>query len=161
MDHKEFLGDSLTEIAMEKAGIIKNEVPVVISQYQREVFSVFKETAKNLNSNIFLSDNNRKFKTDLRGNFQNKNISGVLKVLSLLKEFKFSDSIIKNGLLNVVNNTGLIGRFQVINKEPLVICDVGHNIEAFNEIYSHIKSIKHQKLRLVLGFVKGKDFKKY
>ena len=89
LDHKEFLGDSLTEIAMEKAGIIKNEVPVVISQYQREVFSVFKKTAKNLNSNIFLSDNNIKFKTDLRGNFQNKNISGVLKVLSLLKEFKF------------------------------------------------------------------------
>jgi dihydrofolate synthase/folylpolyglutamate synthase len=160
LDHKEFLGDSLTEIAMEKAGIIKNEVPVVISQYQREVFSVFEETAKNLNSNIFLSDNNTKFKSDLKGNFQNKNISGVLKVLSLLKEFEFSDSIIKNGLLNVVKNTGLIGRFQVINKEPLVICDVGHNIEAFNEIYSHIKSIKHQKLRLVLGFVKGKDFKK-
>ena len=78
----------------------------------------------------------------------------------MLKEFEFSDSIIKNGLLNVVKNTGLIGRFQVINKEPFVICDVGHNIEAFNEIYSHIKSIKHQKLRLVLGFVKGKDFKK-
>ena len=69
-------------------------------------------------------------------------------------------SSIKNGLLNVIKNTGLMGRFQVINKEPHVICDVGHNTEAFREIINQISLIKFNRLRLVLGFVKGKDYDK-
>ena len=160
LDHQEFLGDSLSKIAKEKAGIIKKNVPVVISEFQENIHSVFEQKATNLNADIYLADSKIHFKSDLKGSFQNKNIAGVVKTLSLLKDFHIPKSSIENGLLNVIKNTGLMGRFQVINKEPHVICDVGHNTEAFREIINQISSIKFYKLRLVLGFVKGKDYDK-
>ena len=160
LDHKEILGDSLIKIAVEKAGIIKKNVPVVISEFQENIHSVFEQKATNLNADIYLADSKIHFKSDLRGSFQNKNIAGVVKTLSLIKDFHIPKSSIKNGLLNVINNTGLMGRFQVISKEPHVVCDVGHNVEAFREIINQISSIKYNKLRLVLGFVKGKDYDK-
>jgi len=91
LDHKEFLGANLKDIAKEKAGIIKPGVPVVISEFQKETYSVFEETAKNLNSDLFLSNSLNKFKTDLIGDFQHKNINGVVKVISLLKDFSISN----------------------------------------------------------------------
>jgi len=160
LDHKEFLGDSLIKIAGEKAGIIKKNVPVVVSEYQENIHSVFEQKATNLNADIYLADSKIHFKSDLKGSFQNKNIAGVVKTLSLIKDFHIPVSSIKNGLLNVIKNTGLMGRFQVINKEPHVICDVGHNTEAFREIINQISLIKFNRLRLVLGFVKGKDYDK-
>jgi len=160
LDHKEFLGANLKDIAKEKAGIIKPGVPVVISEFQKETYSVFEETAKNLNSDLFLSNSLNKFKTDLIGDFQHKNINGVVKVISLLKDFSISNKDIENGLLNIKKNTGLIGRFQILGDFPKVICDVGHNLDAFKVINNHIKSLKFKNLKIVLGFVKGKDFKK-
>ena len=160
LDHKEFLGDSLIKIAGEKAGIIKKNIPVVISEFQENIHSVFEQKATNLNADIYIADSKIHFKSDLKGSFQNKNIAGVLKTLSLIKDFHIPKSSIKNGLLNVIKNTGLMGRFQVISKEPHVICDVGHNTEAFREIINQISSIKFNRLRLVLGFVKGKDYDK-
>lgn len=160
LDHKEFLGESLIEIAREKAGIIKPGIPIVISEFQNEIFQLFEERAKELNSAIYISDHQKKLKTDLLGNFQNKNINGVLKVISLLKEFNISNKSINRGFLNVKKNTGLIGRFQILSKSPMVICDVGHNLEAFNEICKELESIRYQNLKLVLGFVQGKNFNK-
>ena len=160
LDHKEFLGANLKDIAKEKAGIIKSGVPVVISEFQKETYSVFEETAKNLNSDLYLSNSLNKFKTDLIGDFQHKNINGVVKVISLLKEFNISIDDINSGLLNVQKNTGLTGRLQILKQSPFVICDVGHNSDAFKVINNHIKSLKFKNLKIVLGFVKGKDFKK-
>ena len=81
-------------------------------------------------------------------------------MISLLKEFNISNKSINRGFLNVKKNTGLIGRFQILSKSPMVICDVGHNLEAFNEICKELESIRYQNLKLVLGFVQGKNFNK-
>ena len=160
LDHKEFLGDNLKDIAKEKAGIIKNNVPVVISEFHKETYPIFENKAQKIGTNIYLADNLKKFETDLVGDFQNKNIKGVVKVISLLEQLNVSNQNIERGLLNIKKNTGLIGRFQILNESPKVICDVGHNLEAFQVIKEHISSLKFASLKLVLGFVKGKDFKK-
>ena len=161
-DHSEFLGDNIKDIANEKAGIIKKEIPVVISEYQKEVFLVFKETALKLNSNIYMASEEyfEEYKTDLNGEYQKKNIKGVVKGLSILNNFKISKNDIKIGLLNVMNNTGLKGRLELINNSPKVFVDVGHNIEAFRAIIKYLETVIYQNIKLILGFVKGKDFEK-
>jgi dihydrofolate synthase/folylpolyglutamate synthase len=160
LDHKEFLGDSLREIANEKAGIIKNSVPVVISEFHKETYPVFENKAQKIGTKIYLAENIKKFKTDLSGDFQNKNINGVVKVISLLKQLNISNQNIQKGLLNIKTNTGLIGRFQILSDSPKIICDVGHNLEAFQEILANLNSLRFDNLKLVLGFVNGKDFEK-
>ena len=161
-DHSEFLGDNIKDIANEKAGIIKKEIPVVISEYQKEVFSVFKETALKLNSSIYMASEEyfEEYNTDLNGEYQKKNIKGVIKGLSILNNFKISKNDIKIGLLNVMNNTGLKGRLELINNSPKVVVDVGHNIEAFRAIIKYLETVIYQNIKLILGFVKGKDFEK-
>ena len=160
LDHKEFLGNNLKDIATEKAGIIKKGVPVVISEFQKETFPVFETKAQKIGTDIYLAENANKFETDLLGDFQNKNINGVVKVISLLEQLNISYQNIEKGLLNIKRNTGLIGRFQILNDSPKVICDVGHNLEAFQEIIANLNSLRFNNLKLVLGFVKGKDFEK-
>ena len=160
LDHKEFLGNNLKDIAKEKAGIIKKGVPVVISEFQKETFPVFETKAQKIGTDIYLAENANKFETDLLGDFQNKNINGVVKVISLLEQLNISYQNIEKGLLNIKRNTGLIGRFQILNDSPKVICDVGHNLEAFQEIIANLNSLRFNNLKLVLGFVKGKDFEK-
>ena len=160
LDHKEFLGNNLKDIAKEKAGIIKKGVPVVISEFQKETFPVFETRAQKIGTDIYLAENTNKFETDLLGDFQNKNINGVVKVISLLEQLNISYQNIEKGLLNIKRNTGLIGRFQILNDSPKVICDVGHNLEAFQEIIANLNSLRFNNLKLVLGFVKGKDFEK-
>ena len=161
-DHSEFLGDNIKDIANEKAGIIKKEIPVVISEYQKEVFLVFKETALKLNSKIYMASEEyfEEYNTDLNGEYQKKNIKGVIKGLSILNNFKISKNDIKIGLLNVMNNTGLKGRLELINNSPKVVVDVGHNIEAFRAIIKYLETVIYQNIKLILGFVKGKDFEK-
>ena len=144
----------------EKAGIIKKDIPIVISEFQKETYPIFENKAQKIGTDIFLADNQKKFETDLSGDFQNKNINGVVKVISLLKGFSISNNDIENGLLNIKKNTGLVGRLQILKESPKVICDVGHNLDAFKVINDHIKSLKFKNLKIVLGFVKGKDFKK-
>ena len=160
-DHSEFLGNNIIDIANEKAGIIKKKIPVVLSEYQKEVFSVFQKMAIKLNSKIYVADQEylEEYKTDLNGGYQKKNIKGVLKLLSLLNNFKISKNDIKTGLLNVMKNTGLKGRLEFINYNPKVVVDVGHNVEAFKEIIKYLETVVYQDLKLILGFVKGKDFK--
>ncbi|MDA9622878.1 bifunctional folylpolyglutamate synthase/dihydrofolate synthase [Flavobacteriaceae bacterium] len=160
LDHKEFLGNNLKDIAYEKAGIIKKDIPIVISEFQKETYPIFENKAQKIGTDIFLADNQKKFETDLSGDFQNKNVNGVVKVISLLKDFSISNNDIENGLLNIKKNTGLVGRLQILKESPKVICDVGHNLDAFKVINDHIKSLKFKNLKIVLGFVKGKDFKK-
>lgn len=162
MDHSEFLGNNIKDIAKEKAGIIKKEIPVVVSEYQEEVFPVFREMALKLNSKIYIAGGEcfGEYETDLNGEHQKKNIQGAIKGLSLLNNFKISENDIKFGLLNVKKNTGLKGRLELIKDNPKVVVDVGHNIEAFNEIIKYLNTANYKDLKLILGFVKGKNFKK-
>ena len=160
LDHQEFLGTEIRKIAFEKAGIIKKNIPIVISEYQQDIHDIFLNKAKKMNASIFLPDDfdESEYPTDLNGCFQRKNVKGVVKVIELISEFNIKDKIIKKGLLNIVKNTNLRGRWDVINESPKVVLDVGHNLHAFKENLKMFNNLNYDKLRIVIGFAKGKDF---
>lgn len=173
-DHKDLLGDTLEKIAGEKAGIIKPNIPVVVSEMQPETSKVFIAKAKQTNSKIFFADKSLSIKLEhdtlsikgselfqvhefpLRGIYQQKNVAGVLKVIELLP-FIVKRNAVVNGLKNVIKNTGLKGRWQTIGTEPLTICDTGHNEAGIAMVLEQIKREKFEKLFIVLGMVKDKD----
>lgn len=160
-DHTQFLGNTLPLIASEKAGIIKPNIPVVISESQDETQPVFRETAKQNNSKLFFADQiiNETYSTDLLGDYQKKNIKGVLKVLEILqqKNYKISRVNIKNGLLNTVKNTGLKGRWQILQSNPKIICDTAHNKEGLSITMSQLQQEQYSNLHIVFGVVNDKD----
>lgn len=160
-DHTQFLGETLPLIASEKAGIIKSNVPVVISETHNETKPVFEEVANQNNSKIFFADQiiKTKYSTDLLGDYQKKNIKGVLKTLKILqqKNYKISDLNIKNGLLNVVKNTGLKGRWQILQTKPKIICDTAHNKEGLSITMTQLQKEQFDNLHIVFGVVNDKD----
>src|SRR5690606_21525509 len=159
MDHTQFLGNSLESIAMEKAGIIKPGVPVVISETQKEIQVIFKLFARRLGSKITFADSLElpSYGTDLLGDYQKRNIKGVLACVRELKAFEIGEDHIKRGLEHVVANTGLQGRWQILGESPLVVCDTAHNKEGLNYVLKQIERQSFQKLHMVLGFVSDKD----
>jgi dihydrofolate synthase/folylpolyglutamate synthase len=159
MDHLDMLGDTLEKIAHEKAGIIKENRPVVISEYQEEIAETFIATAKSKNAKILFAEQviDRQYKSSLQGNYQSKNIKGVVAVLKELKGFKVKKKHIKRGLKKVIKNTGIMGRWQILGKSPLVICDTAHNKEGLAYIMAQLGQQKFDRLHLVLGFVEDKD----
>ena len=161
LDHVQFLGNTLSLIASEKAGIIKPNVPVVISETQPETQSVFTAFAEKNNSPIHFADQvkNEAFATDLKGSYQSKNIKGVLQTIKQLrlKGFVVSDKNIETGLLNSVKNTGLKGRWQILNASPKVICDTAHNKEGLSLAMQQLLQEKYNKLHIVFGVVNDKD----
>ncbi|MFD1294513.1 bifunctional folylpolyglutamate synthase/dihydrofolate synthase [Lutibacter holmesii] len=162
LDHTQFLGETLPEIAFEKAGIIKSGIPVVIGEYQNETFPVFQEIALLKNAPLLLADNeNVIFETDLKGSYQLKNVKTAIKTIAVLKEngFVISEEQLKSGLLNVVKNTGLLGRWQILQQQPKVICDTGHNKEGLTYIFQQLQKETYAKLHIVLGVVNDKDLK--
>ena len=160
-DHTQMLGNTLPEIAFEKAGIIKRNTPVVIGEYQEEIHSIFYNKALDNNSNLFLAEQNIKedYSSDLKGSYQLKNIKTALQAISVLQDLDFSitDSQIKNGLLNVVNNTGLLGRWQTLNTSPMTICDTAHNKEGLGYVMNQLLELKYENLHIILGVVNDKD----
>jgi len=160
-DHTQFLGETLGEIAMEKAGIIKNGVPVIISEKQEEVVDVFVKIAHEKKAQItFATDEALKiYKTDLLGDYQQKNIKAAVHTIKMLKHkgYKISDKQIKKGLLKVIQNTGLFGRWHIINKKPLIICDTAHNKEGLTYVLKQLSEIQHETLHIILGAVNDKD----
>lgn len=160
-DHTDMLGDTLEKIAYEKAGIIKDGVPVVISELQEETQAVFEKVASDRNSSIVFAEELKlpDFRTSLLGNYQAKNVKGVLAVVENLKDtFGISEAHIKNGLARVTENTGLMGgRWQVLSQEPMVVCDTAHNKEGLSIIMKQLARCPYNHLHMVLGFVKGKD----
>lgn len=158
-DHMDILGDTLDKIAFEKAGIIKQHVPVVVSEHQPEIAWVFEDMARAQSSELsFASQKDEPvYATSLLGDYQKKNIKGVLETLNRLKGFKVHISDIKAGLLNVSKNTGLQGRWQVLQEDPMVICDTAHNKEGLVLVLEQLKLMRYQRLHMVLGFVKEKD----
>jgi len=162
-DHMQFLGESLTEIALEKGGIIKKDIPVVIGEYQKEVFPVFEELAAKNNAPLFLAATNisDRYKTDLKGSYQLNNIKTAVQTINVLieKGYEIPKENIKEGLLNVVKNTGLLGRWQLLNDQPKVVCDTGHNKEGLQYIMGQLEQETFENLHIVLGVVNDKDLK--
>ncbi|HLO90451.1 MAG TPA: folylpolyglutamate synthase/dihydrofolate synthase family protein [Lentimicrobium sp.] len=187
-DHIQFLGSTLPSIAAEKAGIIKQGVPVVIGESHPETDMVFIQKAESLNAKIIFADqifssrpleinaqNCKKFEiTDkasltkidiespLVGDYQQKNIVTVLASTLLTSGFPFTDgqmdvTTVKKGIRNTIKNTGLLGRWQVIGKNPLIICDIGHNTHSVPLIVEQIRRTRYKKLHFVIGVVNDKD----
>lgn len=177
-DHKDLLGDTLPKIASEKAGIIKPNIPAVVSERQPEVEDVFLSKARETRSAlVFASDEysvswrddkvsvlkngNLHFdvKLPLRGYYQRKNLPGVIKTIDVIKEkgFSITESHLRSGLEKVISNTHLKGRWQKLGERPFVYCDTGHNIDGIKEILQQIQTLKFNHLHMVFGMVKDKD----
>ena len=158
-DHTQFLGNTLPEIANEKAGIIKPRTPIVIGETHEKTKEVFMEKAKMLNSQIIFADQQKfvGFSSDLKGSYQKKNIQTAS--IALLR-LKIDPKIINLGLMKVISNTGIQGRWQILALNPLTIADVAHNQEGLDYVIPQIKSQSYNKLHLVLGFVKDKEAEK-
>ena len=162
LDHIEFLGNTLKAIAGEKAGIIKPNIPVVIGEYVTDTKLVFLNKAEECKSKIYFADDfiQETYPSILLGDYQTSNIKTVMqtfKVLKLQNEFIVSGQNIKDGLMNVVKNTGLLGRWQQIKTNPKVICDTAHNSHGLKVLLNQIQKEKFEKLYIVLGFVNDKD----
>ena len=159
-DHTDILGDTLPKIAFEKAGIIKRNVPVVISEYQEETAPVFTAKAKEMNAPIIFANHiETSLRTDLQGAYQEKNIKGVIAVTELLihQGWDITPENIAQGLLHVVHNTNLKGRWQTLGSYPTIVCDTGHNVGGLTYVMEQLKKQTYTHLHIVVGFVKEKD----
>ena len=161
-DHTAFLGNTIESIATEKAGIIKPNIPVIIGEYTSESKKVFETKATENNSEIYFASENIKavFPSALLGDYQKHNIKTVLQTIQVLntqKKFKVSAENIKNGLLNVIENTGLQGRWQQLNEYPKVICDTAHNKHGLEIVLNQVQNEKYDNLHIVLGVLTDKD----
>lgn len=187
-DHTNLLGDTLQKIAAEKAGIIKPKIPVVIGERQKEIESVFIETAiKNSSELSFANEvfdvqpelaQNRgtqmysvrgkdgivfeRLECELLGSYQKKNIATVLCALHEINRVGFfiTKDNIQEGIRKVVTQTGLLGRWQILSEKPLAIADTGHNEAGIQEVLNQIRSTPHHQLHFVLGMVNDKDISK-
>ncbi len=161
-DHTRFLGDEITSIANEKAGIIKKNIPVLIGEKNKETDKVFIEKAKRESSKIFFTEDfsSSESELSLKTNYQKKNKSTAYAAIQILFKNNISNEIFRKGILNVRKNTSLRGRWEKVSNKPLVIADVAHNEEGFKEVVFEIKRIKSQRKIFVLGFVKDKPIEK-
>jgi len=161
LDHTQFLGNTLEAIAFEKGGIIKPNVPVVIGETQKETKPIFEALAKKNSSNIVFADKEitEIYKSDLIGGYQAKNIKTAIQTIKALQQkgYKISQNNIKEGLLKVIKNTHLLGRWQVLNSNPKVVCDTGHNREGLQYVMHQLLNEKFDGLHIVFGVVNDKD----
>lgn len=160
LDHTDILGDTIPEIAREKAGIIKPNTPVVVSEFNEETVPIFKEVANKMNSKILFADSgnyNSDYEIGLLGSYQKRNIKGVLGTLNLLKGFEIREEDKVNGFKNVVKNTGLMGRWQKIGDQPTIICDTAHNKDGLSYVLEQLKNQEFDTLHIVVGVVKDKN----
>ena len=164
IDHAKFLGNNITDIAYEKAGIIKPGIPVIIGETQEEIKDIFIENALENNSEISFADNfkTKEYDCDLKGEYQSKNIVTVQHAITKIQSmgYKINDMSIEKGLSHIVKNTSLMGRWQVIQTNPLVVCDTGHNEAALNELVAQIISSDHSEYHFILGFSNDKNIEK-
>ena len=177
-DHKQFLGDSIEAIAGEKAGIIKQDTPVVISERQTETTPVFEKVASERHAKMYFAEDQygcyfdeetlvvekeglEVFRVRLLPaiQYQAKNVAGVLQVIDILRAhgFEISSAHIKEGLENVTSMAGLKGRWQILAETPLTVCDVGHNKAGVQYVVDQLAKIPYQKLHMVWGAVNDKE----
>lgn len=179
-DHTQFLGNTLKDIAKEKAGIIKEKKPVIIGEYTLETKTVFEDKAKSTNSDIIFAEDNKLingykqtenglllYKSDkikdlygeLNGLYQVKNTNTILNAVYKLigLGYNIDETNIKNGFKNVCHLTGLMGRWQKLEENPTIICDTGHNIGGMKYIVEQLSRMKYDKLHIIIGMVNDKD----
>ena len=160
-DHTQFLGNTLAEIAGEKAGIIKPHVPVVIGEYIEETRPVFEKVAGEHHSPIlFAQDEDTAMEVDmeLKGSYQERNRKTILAALKVLRQtMTISDEAIRNGFEHVCELTGLRGRWEKLGEAPLVICDTGHNLAGWKYLATQINDVDAQVKHIVFGMVDDKD----
>lgn len=162
IDHVQFLGNTLESIATEKAGIIKPEIPVIIGEYTPETKAVFLTTAAANKAKIYFASDliSETYPSDLIGDYQTHNKKTVIQTLTVLDEqtnFKVSNENIKSGLLHVVQNTGLLGRWQQLGENPKVICDTAHNKNGLEIVLNQVQKENFDRLHIVLGVVNDKE----
>ena len=182
LDHTQFLGDTISQIASEKAGIIKKDVPCIVSEYTEETKPVFDAAAIHTSlaygSELFTildikyahdylgvqvlnkkTEDVQTYQLDLNGSYQAKNVQGVLGAIGILqtKGWPISNQHIHDGLSHVKKNTGLYGRWQMIGTNPTTVVDVAHNVAGIQTLLAQIKLVNHQQLHIVFGMVKDKD----
>ena len=185
LDHMALLGNTIPVIAAEKAGIIKRGVPVVVSESNEEYNFVFRMMAHEMESPVVFADQDYRvdhsislpegkqvfnfckqgrflipiMASDLLGNYQGKNIAGVLKTVEILtdKGWKISPDNIRNGIERVKQNTGLRGRWEIMGHHPEVICDTGHNEGGIRLVVEQLSTMRANKFHIVLGMVSDKD----
>lgn len=184
-DHMEFLGDTLAEVAAEKAGIIKEGVPVVVGETHSETRDVFISRAEKMNAPVSFADREyrcnlgdidnvtglrqymlydlhshaeRRGVTPLGGLAQQKNIqTAASAVAKLAPGFGLDEAHFERGVADVIRNTGLMGRWQILGHSPLTVCDTGHNREGLEYVIRQIKAVSRAGLHMVIGFVNDKD----
>ena len=157
-DHQQFLGHTIEAIAGEKAGIIKDKVPVVLGQNEKTVKKVILEKAKSTSSNVFFANQTESYTTDLLGDYQKENLATAYMAIQALTEFDVGEKHIHEGFREVVKNTGLQGRWQVIADSPTVIADVAHNQAGIGAVMNQLKSMTYDRLHIVFGMVEDKEF---
>ena len=160
-DHMNLLGNTLEEIAFEKAGIIKENIPVVIGEFTNETKKVFEKEAKLKNAPIYFAstiDDIPELDSDLKGNYQVHNKKTAYQALQLLKNhFSIADDNIIKGFLSVEKNTGLKGRWTVLSEKPLIVADTAHNKNGLEIVMTQVRQQKFDKLFMVFGVVNDKD----
>jgi len=161
LDHTHLLGNTLVKIAREKAGIIKKSIPVVIGETQKATKVVFIEKANKLSAPILFADSQPVSRLSIRQNtsYQKKNEQTTLISIDQLIKMGWavSEDAIKRGLSNVIEKTGLQGRWQTLQNNPTVICDTGHNDAGIKLILEEIEKINYKQLHIVLGMVNDKN----
>ena len=160
IDHTQFLGETKTSIAKEKAGIIKENTPIVIGSAENEVEKIFREKAAALKAPIYFVKENTipEYNIDLKGNYQTENQKTAVLALNILVEngWKIPNSALKKGLSQVYKNTGLRGRWEKLNDNPKIICDTGHNEEGIKWISKQLSEEPFETLHMVIGMVNDK-----
>jgi dihydrofolate synthase/folylpolyglutamate synthase len=184
-DHTQFLGNTIEDIAREKAGIIKEGVPIIIGETQPKTAEIFLQIAKERRAPIIFADQIfqmrkektllekdgfwmtfstktndnivRRYVTPLTGMYQLKNFRTLLTACQHIGKAVLSDGSIKDGILNCVSNTGFVGRWQVLNHHPLCIADIGHNSAGIQCVAEHLAQMSYEKLHIVFGMVNDKD----
>lgn len=183
-DHMNLLGNSLEKIAAEKAGIIKEKIPVVVGEVKPETISIFEETANEKNAPLSIAERKRHitdwnwekhelvvevasehqtdhkiYHLDLQGVYQTKNLLTVLEACSILQQkgWKLDNDAIQQGLKHTKKITGLHGRWEVIHTSPLVVMDVAHNADGIRQLVQQAELISHDQLHIIIGMVKDKD----
>ncbi len=164
MDHMDLLGDTAAKIAYEKAGIIKQGIPVVIGESDNETDEVFMEKAKSMSSEIYFADRNVRYYnteilSDLQGQYQQKNIVTVMQAVEVLKTIgiPLDDYTIAKALMNVKHYTRFRGRWEIIGQSPRIIADTGHNEHGLRLVFKQLADEKFEHLHMVFGMVKDKD----
>ena len=159
IDHTNLLGNTIEKIAAEKAGIIKENTPIIIGRKQKETNTIFQNIAKEKNAHLIYTNPQQNYVTDLKGEYQKENINTTIAAIEQLLEqgWVINRSNIEQGLLKTITNTQLLGRWQTLSKSPDIICDTGHNEDGIKQISKQLKNTKFEQLHFVFGTVNDKN----